>query len=804
MATSSDTSQANPSLWSYGFKCLKYTILVGFLIGAGFLTAYVLRLNYKVTSTFEAKRWDIPARIYANPLDLYVGLNLKASEFKDILLQLNYRKDSRLSFEGSYRVRSNRIELKTRNFHFWDGRQNSQKLKIQFSNKEITQISDLDTGKGIPITRMDPVKIGSFYPQRKEDRILIKLDEAPTSLTHALFATEDREFENHQGVSLRGILRAIWSNLLAGSVVQGASTITQQLVKNFYLTPERKLKRKVNEIFMALLLEYHYEKEEILEAYLNEIYLGQDGANSVHGFGLASEFYFARPLKNLPLHQVAALVALVRGPSYYDLRKHPKRALKRRNLVLNEMFKQDYIKEKALKQALKKPLEVIPHKHRSVNRYPAFLEKVKQELDEQYQEDDLTTEGLKIFTTLDSQVQNRLEATVSKKIASFEKRRRSKQLETAVLISRRENGEIIALVGGRKSTEAGFNRALKALRPIGSLIKPAIYLTALMQSDKYNITTPISDSTIVVDNNGQPWKPDNYDHKEHGLVPMHKALSQSYNLATVRLGMDVGLDAISETLKNLGVTRSIEKRPSMLLGSLSLTPFEVMQMYQTFAGDGFYTNLKTIQSVVAMDGKPLKHYPFTIEQGTDPAATYIINTMLQKVMSDGTGRSAYKYLPKEFSLAGKTGTSNELKDSWFAGFSGDYLSVVWIGRDDNKSTGLSGSSGALRLWSTLMKQIAKQPVDLIAPDNIEMAWIDKQGLLADNYCTDVKKYPFIEGSIPEKRSACIAVIKKINVHLPSVVTEVDVTETETIPDPVPVDSEQLDKDGQPIQRNPFY
>ncbi|MCK5924977.1 MAG: penicillin-binding protein 1B, partial [Methylococcales bacterium] len=735
--------------------------------------------------------------------DLYVGLNLTRREFQNILQQLNYQKDSTLASEGSYRLRSTKIELKTRRFHFWDGQQNSQSLKIQFSKKAITHISNLKTGKNIPITRMDPVKIGSFYPKRKEDRILIKLEQAPVSLTHALFATEDRNFEHHQGVSIRGILRAMWSNILAGGVVQGASTITQQLVKNFYLTPERKLKRKFNEILMALLLEYHYDKEEILEAYLNEIYLGQNGANSVHGFGLASEFYFARPLENLPLHKVAALVALVRGPSYYDLRKRPKRALKRRNLVLNEMFKQDYIKEKALKQALAKPLGVIPHKHRSVNRYPAFLEKVKQELDQQYQEEDLTTEGLKIFTTLDSQIQNRLETTVTKKLATFEKRRRSKKLETAVLISRRENGEIIALVGGRKSTEAGFNRALNALRPIGSLIKPAIYLTALMQSDKYTITTPISDSTIVVENEGQSWKPDNYDHKQHGLVPLHKALSQSYNLATVRLGMDVGLDAISDTLKNLGVTRAIETRPSMLLGALPLTPFEVMQMYQTFAGDGFNTNLKTIQSVVAMDGKPLKHYPFTIKQGTDPTATYIINTMLQKVMADGTGRSAYKYLPKEYALAGKTGTSNELKDSWFAGFSGDYLSVVWIGRDDNKTTGLSGSSGALQLWSAMMKQIAKQPVNLIAPDNIEISWIDKQGLLADHYCTEAKKYPFIKGTAPEKRSPCVAVINQINALQPTE-TETEESISDVIPDPVPVDSTELDKDGQPIQSNPFY
>ncbi len=758
---------------------LKLVFTTIFIAGI-FLLFYLMGLDNKIRTTFKDKRWDIPARIYANPLDLYAGLNLKQTEFEDLLEQLHYRQDKNLLSEGSYHIISNKIELKTRNFDFWDGRETSQHLRIQFSKNSIKQITNVKTHKIVPITRIDPVQIGSFYPKRKEDRVLIKLKDAPVSLTQGLFATEDRNFYQHYGISLRGIARAAWQNIQAGGLVQGGSTITQQLVKNFYLTSERKLKRKINEIFMSLLLEINYEKDEILEAYLNEIYLGQDGANGIHGFGLASQFYFGRPLKNLPLHQVAGLVALVRGPSYYDLRRHPKRALKRRNLVLTEMFKQNYITQEELTQATAKSLDVIAHKHRSVNRYPAFLDKVKRELAQQYKKEDLTTEGLKIFTTLDSQIQNRLETTVAKKIATLEKRPKSSQLEAAVLVTRRESGEILALLGGKKANEAGFNRALDAVRPIGSLVKPAVYLTALMQTDKYTMVTPVSDTNIQVDSGGQIWSPKNYDHKEHGLVPMHQALTYSYNLATVRIGMDVGLQPIANTLKRLGINRQIELFPSLLLGALQLSPFEVTQMYQTLAGDGFITELKAIHTVVATDGKPLQHYPFIVEQRLDPAATYIINTMLQKVMSKGTGKSAYQYLPKNLALAGKTGTSNELKDSWFAGFSGDYLSVAWIGRDDNKSSGLSGSSGALQLWSAFMKQIAVQPVNLIAPDNIEMAWIDNKGLLADYYCQGAKKYPFIKGSVPTELSSCIASMKVMESNTPL-----------------------FDKDGQPLQANPF-
>lgn len=759
---------------------LKLVVPVIFILFI-YLLFYLVGLDNKIRATFKNKRWDIPARIYANPLDIYAGLKIKQAEFEDLLEQLHYRQDKSLLSEGSYYKSGNKIALKTRQFDFWDGQQISQHLHIQFSKNTIKQITDVETHKKVPITRIDPVQIGSFYPQRKEDRVLIKLKDAPVSLIHGLFATEDRNFYQHHGISLRGIARAAWKNIQAGGLVQGGSTITQQLVKNFYLTSDRKLKRKINEIFMSLLLEINYEKDEILEAYLNEIYLGQDGANGIHGFGLASQFYFGRPLKNLPLHQVAGLVALVRGPSYYDLRRHPKRALKRRNLVLTEMFKQNYITQEELTQATAKSLDVIPHKHRSVNRYPAFLDKVKRELEQQYNEADLTTEGLKIFTTLDTQIQNRLEAVVAKKIAALEKRPNSQQLETAVVVTRRENGEIVALVGGRKTMQAGFNRALDTSRPIGSLIKPAVYLTALMQADKYTIVTPVSDTNIQVRRDGQVWSPKNYDHKQHGIIPLHQALSHSYNLATVHIGMEVGLQAVVNTLQRLGIKRQIALFPSLLLGALELTPFEVTQMYQTLAGDGFMSELKTIHTVVAMDGKPLQHYPFTIEQRLDPAATYILNTMLQEVMSKGTGRSAYNYLPRNLALAGKTGTSNELKDSWFAGFSGDYLTVVWLGRDDNKSSGLSGSSGALQLWGALMKQIALEPVNLIAPDNIEIAWVDSLGLLADYYCQGAKKYPFIKGSVPTELSPCIASMKVIQ------------------PEPTLL----FDKDGQAYHTQPF-
>ncbi|MBS3965482.1 MAG: penicillin-binding protein 1B [Methylomonas sp.] len=726
------------------------------LVGGFALASYIGYLDYTVREQFEGKRWAIPARVYASPAELYKGLPYSSKAFEDLLLQLHYRQDAQLAGEGGYFIKGPQVNVRTRAFHFGDTSQDSRSVSVSFVGGQIDRIVDTATGNDLPILRMDPVQIGSFYPTRKEDRILIKLEEAPPTLLQGLFSTEDRDFYHHFGLSPKGIARAMWANVKAGGMVQGGSTITQQLVKNFFLTPERSLTRKLNEALMSLILEYRYSKDEILEAYLNEIFLGQDGGSAVHGFGLASEFYFGQSLKTLNLHQVATLVALVRGPSYYDPRRNPERATDRRNLVLDAMVEEGYIKPEQADEAKRAPLGVAAVTHRSANRYPGFIDLVKRQLKQEYKEDDLTSEGLRIVTTLDSQVQDTLEQTIASKLQRLERNAKSRELETAVIVTRRDNGEIVAMAGGRDPSETGFNRALDAVRPIGSLIKPVVYLTALDYPDRYTITTPVSDTRLEIPAEaGKTWSPDNFDNQEHGVVPLYSALAHSYNMATVRIGMDIGLGRVANTLKSMGVSRPVELFPSFLLGASALTPLEVTQIYQTLAGDGFATPLRSIRAVNAADGHALQSYPFTVRQAVDPGATFITNTILQEVMRIGTGRSAYNYLPAQMNLVGKTGTTNQLRDSWFAGFSGDYLSVVWVGRDDNKSTGLTGGSGALQIWAELMRQVSKVPVQLVAPDTIEMKWVDMaNGQLTAESCPGARLLPFAEGSGPSGYSEC--------------------------------------------------
>lgn len=718
---------------------------------------YVYYLDYTVREQFEGKRWELPARVFANPVELYPGYDLSLNKLDALLDDLGYHLNTRLTASGMYARSGSHISLRTRAFQFWDGVEPARTVQIRFNGNRVQQITDLDSQRDLALLRLDPVQVGSFYPTRKEDRILVKIDEVPQTLVDGLIAVEDRNFFRHHGVSIKSIARAMLANIQAGSVVQGGSTLTQQLVKNFYLTSERSLWRKAKEAAMALILDARYDKKEILEAYLNEVFLGQDGGRAIHGFGMASVFYFNRPLVELKPHHVALLVGMVKGPSYYDPRQHPERALQRRNLVIAEMEKLGYLPKEQADIARRQRLDVTQQRRVRQARYPAFLDLVRRQLSREYRDEDLTSEGLRIFSTLDYEIQNIAERVFERALDSLSAGYSipKGQLQGAMVITRREGGELVAVIGDRNPKYDGFNRALDAERPIGSLVKPAVYLTALENSSRYNIVSPLSDEAVQLKlADGSLWEPQNYDKTMHGIVPLHEALSHSYNLATVHLGMDVKVHNVVRTLERMGITRPIKPYPSLLLGAVAMTPVEVTQMYQTLAGEGFTTPLRSIQSVVSNQNEPLQRYPLTVQQSLNPSAVYVLNTILQETVRSGTAASAYTLLSPQLNLAGKTGTTDDLRDSWFAGFSGDYLAVVWLGRDDNKPAHLTGTSGALQVWANVMREIARQPVQLTPTEDIEYVWID-QGLRANGTCPNALQYPFIRGSAPETMAPCV-------------------------------------------------
>ncbi len=732
------------------YLCLASVALVGF---------WALYLDTVVRNKFEGKKWALPAHVYAQPLELYQGLELTPGALDQQLQALGYRFVSSVSAPGqvtknpafggySYRIDS-------RGFEFWDKREAAQKFQLEMSGNQVTALRDV-AGADMPLVRLEPEEIGGFYPADKEDRILVRLADLPPLLGETLLAVEDKHFLEHHGVSPLAIIRAAWINMRSGDVRQGGSTITQQLVKNFYLSNEQSLfHRKIPEALMSLLLELHYSKAEILETYINEVFLGQAGNRAIHGFALASQHYFRQPLQELNTQEVALLVGLVKGASYYNPWRHPERAKERRNVVLGVMKDEGLITEAQMKTAQAAPLGIVTESRAGITSYPAFMELVKRQLRESYNEDDLRTEGLRIFTTLSPSVQRRAEQAVAERVTQLAKAYKVSDLQGSLVVTSVGSGEILALVGDRNPRFDGFNRALDAKRQVGSLIKPFVYLSALEIPQKYNLGSIISDEPVSYKSGGENWSPQNADRQSHGDIPLYVGLAHSYNQATARLGMTLGLSRVIKTLHSAGYTGDITEVPSLLLGSVEMSPLEVSEIYHTLAADGVYTSLHAIREVLTADGKPLKRYPLELEQRFAPESIFQLQFAMQKVMSEGTARSAYQQLPPDLVLAGKTGTTNDQRDSWFAGFSGEHLAVAWVGRDNNQQTPFSGASGALQVWIKLFKGLPTRGLETEPPAGISMEWLDSQtGKLSGEGCENAVRLPLREDFKPLESSGC--------------------------------------------------
>lgn len=733
---------------------LGWAIKLG-LVALVVFAVFAVYLDAVVQEKFSGKRWTVPAKVYARPLELFVGQKLAKDDFLKELDALGYRRENALSGPGSVSVAGNAIELHSRGFQFYESTEPSQRVRVRFSGDYVAGLTQANGGN-LAVARLEPLMIGGLYPAHQEDRLLIKLEQVPPYLIEALVAIEDREFFNHFGVSPKGIARAVWVNATAGQLRQGGSTLTQQLVKNFFLTNERTLSRKATEAMMAVLLELHYDKQEILEAYLNEVFLGQDGQRAVHGFGLASQYFFSQPLSELKLDQVALLVGMVKGPTFFNPRRHAERALARRNLVLDVLAEQGVASIEEVAAAKQKPLGITRRGSLADSSFPAFLDLVKRQLREDYQEQDLTEEGLRIFTSFDPILQLKAESALADSLKRLSGRKGVDQVEAGMVVTSPESGEVQAVVGSRQPRFAGFNRALDAVRPIGSLVKPAIYLTALERPSQYTLTSLLEDQPFSIKGqNGQVWTPQNFDRKAHGTIYMYQGLVNSYNLSTAKLGLEVGVPEVLKTLTRLGVEHEWPAYPSMLLGAGALSPMGVATMYQTMANGGFSTPLRSIRNVLTAEGEPLKRYPFQIQQRFDAGAIYLLQNAMQRTMSEGTGRSVYSQLPRSLALAGKTGTSNDSRDSWFAGFSQDVLAVVWLGRDDNGPTPLTGATGALQVWTDFMRKADPLPLDMPMPENVVQAWIDAgSGQGTDPSCPNAVQMPYIRGSQPAAGPTC--------------------------------------------------
>ncbi|CCG88193.1 bifunctional glycosyl transferase/transpeptidase [Erwinia piriflorinigrans] len=713
-----------------------------FLIFVVVMAAYGFWLDSQIRSRIDGKVWQLPATVYGRMVSLEPGMSYNKKEMIALLEGTQYRQVTRMTRPGEFTVQANSIEMIRRPFDFPDSKEGQIHARLSFSNDRLSEIKNLESGRDFGFFRLDPRLITMLQSPNGEQRLFVPRAGFPDLLVDTLVATEDRHFYQHDGISFYSIGRAFLANITAGRAVQGGSTLTQQLVKNLFLTNERSLWRKANEAYMALIMDARYNKDRILELYLNEVYLGQAGSDQIRGFPLASLYYFGRPVDELSLDQQALLVGMVKGASLYNPWRNPKLALERRNLVLRLLQQQKVIDEELYTMLSARPLGVQP-KGGVITPQPAFMQMVRNELQASLGDKVKDLSGVKIFTTLDPVSQDAAEKSVEEGIPALRKQRGLNDLETAMVVVDRFSGEVRAMVGGADPQFAGYNRALQARRSIGSLAKPATYLTALSQPDVYRLNSWIADNPLALKQpNGQVWRPQNDDRRFSGQVMLVDALTNSMNVPTVNLGMTLGLPQVVDTWTRLGAPKDqLQPVPAMLLGALNLTPVEVAQAFQTIASGGSRAPLSALRSVIAEDGSVLYQSFPQAERAVPAQAAYLTLYSMQQVVDHGTARALGAKYPKA-TLAGKTGTTNNLVDSWFAGIDGKEVAITWIGRDNNQPTKLYGGTGAMQLYRRYLENQAPLPLMLNPPEDIAPMNVDSAGnFVCDSASSSWRRLP---------------------------------------------------------------
>lgn len=714
------------------------------------LVVYLIYLDSKVTRKFESKKWQIPAQIYARPMTLHSGYGIDKNGLIAQLEALDYRRVTKLSGPGEYTVSPKHLSVVKRAFDFPGKVEPERWLTIEFDNGRLSRLIDRDSHQPIVAVTFEPLLIDRLLSPHHEDREFMPLERFPELFKDTLLLVEDRDFYHHSGVSITAILRALWHNIRAGRTVQGGSTLTQQLAKNVYLNADRSYIRKLNEAFIALLLDHRYSKDQLLEAYVNEVFLGQFHNRAIHGFGLAARYYFSKPINELSADEFAVLVGIIKGPSYYNPHKHTERALERRDVVLRLMFEHHLLTKQEYEVAVNRPLGIADKDTFLSARFPAYMAQVKKELKANLRDSDIVGDGIRVFTHLDPRLQWATERVVQDYLPKLEASHQLSDAEVASVSVDYTQGAITAMVGGRNVNYSGLNRAVDMRRNIGSLIKPAVYLTALSQYDDFTLATVLPDAPVTLENqNGEQWTPENFDKTHEGEVLLYDALTRSRNIPTVNLGLALGMDSVAESLGKLGVKRRFARYPSLFLGALELSPLEVSEMYATYASKGVYKKLSTISVVTANDGTMIWHRQPSARANFEVEPVYLLNTVLEDVTRVGTAR----YLTSEFpqvQFAGKTGTTDELRDSWFSGFDGKTLTTFWLGKDDYSPVGLTGSAGALRLFAELNRQVPPESLIDAPPKGITQRFFSaKDGVMYPGQCAGAIVLSAVEKGRPQ-------------------------------------------------------
>jgi penicillin-binding protein 1B len=732
-------------------------LLVALCIAAIAAGLYGWYLYHEVEQRFSGRRWSIPSQIYSDATLLYPGLHLNRPLFEDKLHRLGYRPVGHTPVhQGEMRSRNGAIEIFLHDLDLPDNRREGFAVRLKFTSQTLTALERLTPGPAIALVTLEPEPLGAFFGPEREKRELISIHQIPRHVVWAVLAAEDSRFYDHFGLDLRGIARALVANVRSGGIRQGGSTITQQLAKNFFLTPERTLVRKLKEMFLALVIESRYDKPTILEMYLNEIYLGQNGSVSINGIGEASRFYFDKPARDLTLAEAAALAGLIKSPNGYSPYLDAERCRARRDVVLAAMAKHGWIspEEEALaRRAPVQPAGFGPH--RNVPSY--FIDYLSQQLAELYAPEDLASLGLSIYTTIDTQVQQAAEAALAHGLARIEASMPARPanaappepLQGAIVVMKPQTGALLAMVGGRDYRQSQFNRVVQARRQAGSTFKVFTYLAAL---DTYTPISALSNQARTYEVDGKPWQPRNYSVLDTPVISLQEALARSVNRATVDLAMKVGMDAVVRTAREFDFSTPLEPYPSLALGAVDVIPIELARAYCVFPAAGLLPNPVGLRDVFGEGGQPLTRRHTKVRRVIAPDRAFIMTSLLRSAVLQGTGRALADW-GIHFPVAGKTGTTNNSRDAWFVGFTPDILILVWVGYDSGASIHASGGGAALPIWAELARAIPHQITGgdfAVPPGVVERTICARDGFPAlDGGCEETMTEWFLAGKVPE-------------------------------------------------------
>ncbi len=739
---------------------LRTAVLLG--VSILFLTCiaavlYCFFLSFEIDKRFSGRRWQIPSKVFSDSTLLYPGQRINKALFFEKLKHLGYQRVSRKpGSPGEMNLHPSALRLFLRDIQIAPSKREGFLVLIRFEADQIDSIVREDTQESLPLLEIEPEELMFFFGAEREQRRLVSIDEVPEHLIHAVLAIEDNRFFRHPGFDPIGMARALLANLRSGGLRQGGSTITQQLAKNYFLTPERTFSRKIKELLFAMTLEALYEKKTLLEIYLNEIYFGQKGSVSINGIGEAADFYFGKSAERLSLDESALLAGLIKAPNRFSPHAHPESARSRRNQVLRIMFKEGWISKQQLQQT-----ESLPVKTASFTRYgkkaPFFMDYVSEQLTMFYPEKVLSGLGLSVFTTLDTQVQAAAERALDRGLKRLEeahpKLERSHpagRLQGGVIVMHPKTGAILAMVGGRDYATSQFNRISQARRQPGSTIKPLVYLGAL---DTFTAASLLSNEPRTYTLDGRDWQPKNYKPILMRRISLKEALAQSVNVATVDLAMTIGMDRVAETIGKFGFSTPVHPYPALSLGAFEVVPLELARAYCVFASDGVQPFPLSLKEVYDEKGKMLRRKYMTLSPVVTPSRAYLMTSMLEYAVNHGTGRNL-RAQGISFPVAGKTGTTNAYRDAWFVGYTPEILALVWVGFDNNESTGLTGAEAALPIWADVMKAIRHRisETEFKIPDGVvtRKVCVDSGELAVSGVCPEVREEVFLVDNTPEQ------------------------------------------------------